>query len=75
MRPMRVAARAAVGKQTEINVEGRKEEVPNEGSEVVERAYTAYSAGDDVARCYQGISRVPFVSIVRIRPLITPQSH
>jgi hypothetical protein len=23
-------------------VEGRKEEIPNEGSEVVERAYTAY---------------------------------
>jgi hypothetical protein len=31
MRPMRVAARAAVGKQTEINVEGRKEEIPKEG--------------------------------------------
>jgi hypothetical protein len=42
MRPMWVSARAAVGKQTEINVEGRKEEIPNEGSEVVERAYTAY---------------------------------
>jgi hypothetical protein len=39
---MRVAARAAVGKQTEIDLEGRKEEVPDEGSEVVESAYTAY---------------------------------
>jgi hypothetical protein len=42
MRPLWVSARAAVGKQSEINVEGRKEEIPNEGSEVVERAYTAY---------------------------------
>lgn len=39
---MRVAARAAVGEQTEIHLAGRKEEVPNKRPGVVEKAYTAY---------------------------------
>lgn len=39
---MRVAARAAASGQTEIHLEGRKEEVPNKGSEVVGKAYKAY---------------------------------